>query len=118
MAERKITKRLLTVTNILGKIYRIFEVSWIMPNKKKDAVADAAAPAVEEDYSDLGECDPPETPAKEIRIWEKLEGKQRLEVELHEFVHAADWFKAEVWVNQFGKDAARYLWKLGYRKVK
>lgn len=61
-----------------------------------------------------GECDAPDTPNKEIRISSKLRGEERLNVLIHEMVHAAGWHLDEEFVDQFGTDAARVLRALGY----
>lgn len=62
-----------------------------------------------------GDCDEPDQRDKEIRIASNLRGEERLEVLLHELVHAADWNLDESFVGQFASDAARALWRLGYR---
>jgi len=61
-----------------------------------------------------GECDDPCQPKKEIRIRERLKGEQKLEVLIHEMTHAAGWHIDEKFVEQFAKDLARNLTKLGY----
>jgi len=62
-----------------------------------------------------GDCDQPDQRGKEIRISSSLRGEQRLEVLIHEMVHAAGWHIDETFVERFAKDAARALWRLGYR---
>jgi hypothetical protein len=62
-----------------------------------------------------GDCDPPDQPGKEIRIASTLRSEERLEVLLHELLHAAGWHIDESFVEQFASDAARALWRLGYR---
>jgi len=62
-----------------------------------------------------GDCDQPDQCGKEIRIASTLRGEERLEVLLHELVHAAGWHLDESFVEQFACDAARALWRLGYR---
>lgn len=62
-----------------------------------------------------GDCDPPSKPGKSIRIRAGLRGVHRLEVEIHELLHAADWSKDEAWVEATAHDLARILWRLGYR---
>lgn len=62
-----------------------------------------------------GDCDPPTRAKKEIRVDPRLQGEERLEVLLHEMVHAAGWHIDETFVEQFAADAARALWRLGYR---
>ena len=63
-----------------------------------------------------GECEPPESKRKEIRVRSTLRGEERLEVVLHECLHAADWHKDEEWVERLAVDLAKILWKLGYRR--
>ncbi|MEM1225857.1 MAG: hypothetical protein AAGJ40_09170 [Planctomycetota bacterium] len=67
-----------------------------------------------DDESD-GWCDAPGVRDKAIRVRETLEGRRRLEVEIHEMTHAADWTKDEEHVDQFAKDVSAVLWRLGYR---
>ncbi len=62
-----------------------------------------------------GDCDPPNQRAKEIRVAAGLRGEERLEVLIHELVHAAGWHIDEGFVERFAADAARVLWRLGYR---
>jgi hypothetical protein len=62
-----------------------------------------------------GDCDPPNQPNKEIRISSALRGEERLEVLIHELVHAAGWHIDETFVERFARDAARAFWRLGYR---
>jgi len=62
-----------------------------------------------------GDCDPPSKRGKEIRVSSSLRGEERLEVLIHELVHAAGWHIDETFVEQFAKDAARALWRVGYR---
>jgi hypothetical protein len=63
-----------------------------------------------------GDCDPPTQPKKEIRISSALHGEERLEVLIHELVHSAGWHIDESFVERFASDAARALWRLGYRE--
>ena len=62
-----------------------------------------------------GDCDPPTARGKEIRVSSSLRGEERLEVLLHELVHAAGWHIDEEFVGRFAHDTARALWRLGYR---
>jgi len=62
-----------------------------------------------------GECDSPRLPRKEIRIRSTLSGEERLEVILHELMHAAAWDFDEEFVEKFGADVARILTRLGYK---
>ncbi len=61
-----------------------------------------------------GDCDPPTARGKEIRVSSSLRGEERLEVLLHELVHAGGWHIDEEFVGRFAHDAARVLWRLGY----
>lgn len=63
-----------------------------------------------------GTCDPPDQRSKAIRISRGLKGEELLEVIIHEAMHAADWSKDEEFVDQFGKDLARLLTRLGYKR--
>lgn len=62
-----------------------------------------------------GMCDHPSEPNKAIRVRESMDAKRRLEVEIHEMLHAADWTKDESWIDQTAKDLSAVLWRLGYR---
>ena len=63
-----------------------------------------------------GDCDDPKTPGKEIRIEQGLTGEKRLEVILHEGLHAAafEMFDEE-FVKELSRDLARALYRTGYR---
>ena len=65
--------------------------------------------------ADRGDCESPTAPNKEIRIASCRRGEERLEVLIHEMVHAAGWHIDETFVERFAGDAARVLWRLGYR---
>jgi hypothetical protein len=45
-----------------------------------------------------------------------LQGEEKLEVVIHELVHAAGWHIDEEFTEIFAKDVARVLWRLGYRE--
>lgn len=63
-----------------------------------------------------GECDAPTVAGKEIRLRRGLHGEERLEVLLHEALHAAAWHQFdEEWVTQLAKDLARLCWRVGLR---
>ena len=62
-----------------------------------------------------GDCDGPAAKHKEIRVLSGLRGEERLEVLIHEMLHAAGWHIDEAFVEQFARDVARALWRLGYR---
>lgn len=52
-----------------------------------------------------------------ILVDENLRGRKRLEVIVHELLHALNPTQSEEHVDQQGKDIARVLWSLGYREV-
>ena len=64
----------------------------------------------------IGHCDSPELPNRTIKIDNRLKGEEKLEVIVHELLHAAGWHIDEEFVEQFGIDVARVLWRLGYRE--
>jgi hypothetical protein len=65
-----------------------------------------------------GDCDRPDTPRKRIRINTSIvnDDEQLLEVAIHEMLHAANWNLDEEFVFDYAKDAARVLYKLGFRR--
>ena len=62
-----------------------------------------------------GEFQAPTEPKKEIRVLDRLKGEEKLEVLLHEMLHAASWHIDEEFVRRFASDAARNLTKLGFK---
>jgi len=62
-----------------------------------------------------GHCDHPERAGKQIRIDRRLKGQRKLEIVLHECLHAALWSIDEQYVDDTARDLARVLWRLGYR---
>lgn len=62
-----------------------------------------------------GECDSPCLPGKEIRIDRRLKGQHKLDILIHEMLHATDWRADEEHIAQSASDIARALWRLGYR---
>ena len=56
--------------------------------------------------------------AFKILIDERLKGKKLLEVQIHEFTHAACPFLSEEHVTLQGRDLSTILWSLGYRLQK
>ena len=64
--------------------------------------------------ANAADCDPPDVPAKEIRIGPDQE--HELEAVIHEVMHAADWHKDEAWVGSVAADLAAILKRIGYRK--
>ena len=63
-----------------------------------------------------GYCDPPSQTGKRILVDSRLRGEARLETIIHELRHAADWSRAEEFVERESRDLARVLWRLGYRR--
>ena len=61
-----------------------------------------------------GICDSPAHSAKRIRVHKALRGEHRLEIILHEIMHAANWDLAEEAVAETARDMARTLTRLGY----
>ncbi len=66
-----------------------------------------------------GTCDSPSTPNKKITVRPIKDEKYRLQVLLHEMIHAACWeVFAEEYVDNLSHDFANILWRLGYRRSK
>lgn len=63
-----------------------------------------------------GYCERPDTRRKKIVVNSKLKDEALLAVEIHEMLHAADWYRDEEWVEAVGSDIAKVLWRLGYRR--
>jgi hypothetical protein len=63
-----------------------------------------------------GDCDPPETPRRKIRLRKGMSERRHLEVLIHECLHAADWSKDEQWVGEVSRDIAVILGRMGYRR--
>lgn len=103
----------LTKIKILGKVYDVREEKTLQVDEEGKPTSKGRGLLPDR----VGECDPPTAKNKSLTILEDLKGQHRLEILIHEFLHAADWDKEEVWVTQAGKDMARFLWKLGYRQT-
>ena len=58
-----------------------------------------------------GECDPPETPQKQIRLHKRLRRYPvaRTETIIHEVLHASAWMLDEALVHQYAEDVTRIL---------
>ena len=54
---------------------------------------------------------------RKILVHSGLSKRAKLEVEVHEFIHAANPNLSEDAVSQQGRDLARILWALGYRQL-
>jgi hypothetical protein len=64
-----------------------------------------------------GYCEIPGEPADEIWINPGLNPKDTLETEIHEALHALMRTRSDRLVTPMGRDLARFLWRLGYRKT-
>lgn len=62
-----------------------------------------------------GFCEQPEKPGKKIVIDKSIVGEKRIEILIHEMIHATNWTIDEECVADSARDIARILWKLGYR---
>lgn len=62
-----------------------------------------------------GLCQPPWKRAKKIVVDSRLTGLERLEVIIHELIHAAFWWLDESVVAAAAYDIAKIIWDLGYR---
>lgn len=69
------------------------------------------------DYHVVGQSDQTPGQPRVVKILTRLRGQDRLETTLHELVHTASWPLDETFVEQFAVDAARVLWRLGYRNI-
>ncbi len=56
-----------------------------------------------------GDCTDPRDPHRIIRINSRLRGQQHMSTILHEFSHAANWFRCEEEVQAFSEDTAAFL---------
>lgn len=65
-----------------------------------------------------GQCDSPTKVGKTIRVDPRLEGVERLEVDIHELWHACHWEHDEEHVERVARDIARALYRIGYRLEK
>jgi len=65
-----------------------------------------------------GLTDAPTVRRKAIRIAHGQTGRELLDTHIHEGLHACSWDLAEDFVTQAAKDIARYLHRLGYRKIR
>lgn len=62
-----------------------------------------------------GDCESPYDKGKTIRISKTLAGQEKLEVLLHEMLHAGVWDLSEEAVDELSTDMAQVLYKLGWR---
>lgn len=89
---------------VMGKLWNLL----FMPESR--------IPKVDGEPGD-GLTDSPETPNKAMRVACELRGEKRLEITLHEIMHAGNWHLDEEFVREFCEDQARILWRLGYRQM-
>lgn len=55
------------------------------------------------------ECDHPSKPGKEIRLSNKLQGRELVECVIHECLHAQGWHLDEEFVDRAGREIATLL---------
>lgn len=63
-----------------------------------------------------GICTDPSFTKREIKIHKALKGAKEFEILIHEMLHACFWDIDENVIKEVGKDIAKGLWKMGYRK--
>lgn len=61
-----------------------------------------------------GLCSDPNTPNRTIRYYCGLKGERRLDVLIHEMLHACFWDISEESIEQSASDIARALWRFGW----
>ena len=66
------------------------------------------------EMEDLGLCDAPDRRSKKIKINKQLSGRIKLEIIIHEALHACAWDLDEEAVSETAKDISRLLWREGY----
>lgn len=64
-----------------------------------------------------GQCDRPDVKNPQIRLAPGLRCRERLEIILHEALHAAYWDLDEEAISAGARDIASLLWKMGYRRT-
>lgn len=64
----------------------------------------------------IGYCTNPSTHNRHITIDPDIEGREELDVLIHEMVHACLWDLKEDAVDETADSISRVLWRLGYRK--
>ena len=66
------------------------------------------------EMEDLGLCDAPDRRSKKIKINKQLSGRIKLEIIIHEALHACAWDLDEEAVSETAKDISRLLWRERY----
>ena len=64
----------------------------------------------------LGECSPPSSRTRVVRVLKSLRGRRELEVLIHEMLHLAFWDLDEACVERTAADMARVLSRCGYKR--
>ncbi len=64
-----------------------------------------------------GDCGHPEDPKPTIRVRRAVEGKNRMDLIIHEALHAIYPDETEEMVNRSATEIANLLWACGYRRV-
>lgn len=62
-------------------------------------------------------CEAPHKKEKKIKLRKDLDERELMTYAIHESLHACFWFMSEEFVNRAASDIARFLWRLGFRKV-
>jgi hypothetical protein len=91
---------------------RRYEIVWRLP--KKMALCSGCGKRTEDKKSD-GECDPPDSSRKAIRIGPRLSEPDLMETAIHEGLHACLWDLEECAVNDTARDIAKLLRRMGFR---
>jgi hypothetical protein len=94
------------ITTIFGKRWRVRFVPASELPKPRDRDGDCVVPETPAD----------KVPCREIRIYDKLRGREMLETLIHEVGHATWPEKREEWIEHHAADLARFLWRIGYRR--
>lgn len=63
-----------------------------------------------------GDCDPPETKGKEIRICSGQTPEREMDTIIHECLHAQGWHIDEAFIERASTEIARVLTRAGFEK--
>lgn len=94
-----------------GKIWEVIVIPTGMAFTARKSKGDQQTVA----KSDDGLCEAPWLKGKRVFLRDQRSEKQRLETQIHEYSHAADWAKSEEFVNEFAHNLANFLHKMGWR---
>lgn len=89
-------------------------ISRICLRKRRYRVVLATKLGASDDPLD-GDCSNPTFPDRVIRYYVGLKGERRLDVLIHEMLHACFWDVREEGIEEAASDVARVLWRIGYR---